>query len=54
MIHSLMLLKIQFPSVSGLQDVELGLCMSLNMKMVNLFKLFILLRTIGSLFLLLA
>ncbi len=28
MIHPLMLLKIQFPSISGLRDVELGLCMS--------------------------
>ncbi len=48
------LLKIQFSSVSGLQDVELGLCMSFKYESGELFKLFILLRTIGSLFLLLA
>ncbi len=36
------LLKIQFPSVSGLQDVELGLCMSFKYESGELFKLFIL------------
>ncbi len=49
-----MLLKIQFPSVSGLQDVELGLCMSFKYESSEFVKVIPILRTIGSLFLLLA